>query len=131
MNNNQEKIFHISSDTSTGKILALLDTVQSDNEDEIDELINDYNTEFIALEEFKLTGNLDNASVLTPEANFYVVDDEGTTHTKELERKRGKSWKKIPRLNGNATFLHILEEIFFLRVGFPANSTKCFSFRYL
>ena len=131
MNNNQEKIFRISSGTSTDKILALLDTVQRDNEDEIDELINDCNTEFIALEEFKLTGNLDNASVLTPEANFYVAD-EGTTHTKELEtKKRGKSWKKIPRLNGNATFLNILEEIFFLRVGFPANSTKCFSFRYL
>ena len=131
MNNNQEKIFHISSGTSTDKILALLDTVQRDNEDEIDKLINDCNTEFIALEEFKLTGNLDNASVLTPEANFYVAD-EGTTHTKELEtKKRGKSWKKIPQLNGNANFLHILEKIVFLRVRFPSNSTKCFSFRCL
>ena len=62
----------------------LLDTAQSDNKDEIKELMNDSATKFIAPEEIELTGNPDNASVLTPDANVHVVH-EGTTHTKELE----------------------------------------------
>ena len=36
----------------------LLDAVQGDNKDEIDELMNDFDMEFIALAEMKLTDNL-------------------------------------------------------------------------
>ena len=65
MNNNWKRYFHTDSGASTDQIFALLDTVQSDNEDEIDELMNDFDTEFIALEDIKLTVNSDNASVDT------------------------------------------------------------------
>ena len=61
------------------QINALLGTVQSDHEDETDESMNDFDTEFIAREEIELTDNPDNASVLTPEANVHVVVE--TTHT--------------------------------------------------
>ena len=37
MNNNRKSCFHIDSGTSTDQIFALLDTVQSDNEDMIEE----------------------------------------------------------------------------------------------
>ena len=37
------------------QIFGILDTVQSDKEDEIDELMNDFDTEFITLEEIELT----------------------------------------------------------------------------
>ena len=77
------KIF-IDSSTLTDQIFMLLDTAQSDNEDEIKELMNDSATEFIAPEKIEVTDNPDNASVLTPDAHVHVVD-EGTTHTKELE----------------------------------------------
>ena len=50
MKNNQKRYFHIDSGTSTDQRLTLLDTAQSDNEDEIDELMNDSDTEFIASE---------------------------------------------------------------------------------
>ena len=40
MNNNRKRYFHIDSGTSTNQIFALLDTVQSVNEDEIDGLMN-------------------------------------------------------------------------------------------
>ena len=63
--------------------------MQSDNEDEIDELMNDCDTEFKAPEEVKLTDNPDNASGLTPEANVHVVD-EGTSYTKELDTNKNK-----------------------------------------
>ena len=41
----------------------LLDTVQKDNENEADKLINDSDTEFIAPEEIKPTGNPENAPI--------------------------------------------------------------------
>ena len=70
----------------------LLDTVQNDNKDEIDELMNDFDTEFIALEEVELTDNRGKVRALTLEANAHVVDQEDT-HTKELEthKKRKKA----------------------------------------
>ena len=84
MSNNQKRYFHIDRGTSTDQILTLLDTVSCDNKDEIDKFISDSYTEFKAPEEMELTGNLDNARVLTPEANVHVAD-EGTTYTEELE----------------------------------------------
>ena len=59
----------------------LLDAVQSNNEDEIDELMNDFDMEFIAPEDIELTDNQGNVSALTLETNVHIVD-QGTTHTK-------------------------------------------------
>ena len=97
MNNNRTKYFHIDGGTSKVQMFVLLDTVQSDNDDEIDELINDSNTEFIALDEFKPTDNPNNMNVLTSEANIHAVY-KGTTHTEELEtnNKRKKLKESTP-----------------------------------
>ena len=81
MNNNRKRHFDIDSDTSTGQVFTLLDTVQSNNEDETDELMNGFDTEFIAPEEIKLTDNQGNVSGLTLESNVRIVD-QGTTHIK-------------------------------------------------
>ena len=81
MNNNRKRHFDIDSDASTGQVFTLLDAVQSNNEDEIDELMNDFDTEFIAPKEIKLTDNQSNLSALTLKANVHIVDP-GTTHTK-------------------------------------------------
>ena len=53
--------------------------MQSDNEDEIDQLMNHFNTEFIAPEDIELTNNPGNVGAVTLEANVHVVD-KGTTH---------------------------------------------------
>ena len=58
----------------------LIDAVQSDSENEIDGLMNDVDTEFIAPKEIEQTDNPDNVSALTLEANVQAVD-QGTTHT--------------------------------------------------
>ena len=57
-NNNRKRHFHIDNGASTDQVFTLLDTVQSDNEDKIDELINDFDKQFIAPEEIELTDNL-------------------------------------------------------------------------
>ena len=72
--NNQKRLFHIDSDTSTDQGFTLLDAVQSDNEDEIEKLMNDFDTKFRAPEEFELTDNQDNTSFFRLEVNVHVVD---------------------------------------------------------
>ena len=68
MNNNQKIYFDIDSNASTDQVFTLLDDVQSDNEDEIDKWINDFDSKLIAREEIKLTDNQENVSALTLEA---------------------------------------------------------------
>ena len=81
MNNNRKRHFDIDIDASTGQVFTLLDAVQSNNKDEIDELINDFDMEFIAPEEIKFNDNQDNVSALMLEENVHIVN-QGTTHSK-------------------------------------------------
>ena len=81
MNNNRKRHFDSDNDSPTGQVFTLLSALQSNNEDEIDELMNDFDMEFIAPEEIELTGNQGSVSALTLEANVHIVD-QGTTHTK-------------------------------------------------
>ena len=75
LNNKRKKYVRIDRNTRSEEIFALLDEVNSDQEEDIDNLMNDSDTEFIVDE------NLDNdidsddepLSVLTPEANIHVV----------------------------------------------------------
>ena len=126
MNNNKKRHFHIDSDASTNQVYALLDAVQSENEDEIYEMMNGFDREIIAPEEIELTNNPSKVSALILEANDHVVD-EGTTHTKELEtKKKRKIPEEIILITWNATFQHILNNIVFLRIRaeLPTNITK-------
>ena len=102
MNNNPKRHFHIDSDASTDQVLKFLDAVLSENEDEINELMNDFDTKFIAPEEIELTDNPENVRLeFDIEANVHVVE-KGTTHTRELEKnKRKKSQKKVLQSHGN------------------------------
>ena len=78
MNNNQKRQFHTDSTVSTDQVFTLLDTVQNDNQYEIEELMNDFDTESIAPEEVILTDNPSNERDLKLEANVHVVDQEIT-----------------------------------------------------
>ena len=75
LNNKRKKYVRIDRNTRSEEIFALLDEVNSDQEEDIDNLMNDSDTEFIVNE------NLDNdidsddepVSVLIPEANIHIV----------------------------------------------------------
>ena len=58
--------------------------MQSDNEDEIDELMNDCDTEFIPPEEIELTWNPDNTRDLTLEGNAHLVDQGAGMQANQL-----------------------------------------------
>ena len=49
--NGRKRYFHIDENASSEQIYALLDDVESADEDDIDNLMNDSDTEFIAEEE--------------------------------------------------------------------------------
>jgi len=75
----------------------MLDTVQSDNEEVIDELINDSDTEFIASQEIDGVNEPDNISILTPEANVHVasttVAKVGKNQSDKKTRESNIKWK--------------------------------------
>ena len=50
-----------------------MDNVDSDNEEEIDNLINNSDTQFTADEEIKPADNTLDISLTTPEANIHVI----------------------------------------------------------
>ena len=78
MNNNGKKYVQINNHTSSNQIFALLDNVQSDEEEDIKELMNDSDTEFFGNDE-------DIEDILSPEASIHIVKDN--------EKEQGKNSK--------------------------------------
>ena len=89
INNNRKKYVHINNHTSSDQIFALLDNVQSDEEEDIEELMNDSDTEFFTNDEYreKIVPNSNNADILTPEASIHIVKDNENEQGKNLKNK--------------------------------------------
>ena len=96
LNNKRKKYVRIDRNTRSEEIFALLDEVNSDQEEDIDNLMNDSDTEFIVDE------NLDNdidsddepLSVLIPEANIHVVKSSAAEANNVLCEKESKQKSK-------------------------------------
>ena len=67
--------FNIDENISSEQIFALLDNVDSDNEEEIDNFINNLHAWFIVDEDILPANNTLETSLTTPEANIHVVRD--------------------------------------------------------
>ena len=63
-----------------------------DDEDNIDNLMNDSNTEFIAEEEVTQTASTEDTSLTAPEANLHVVPSDNQSKKKEKNQKE-ELWK--------------------------------------
>ena len=90
--NGRKRYFHIDENASSEQIYALLDDVESADEDDIDNLMNDSDTEFIAEEEITQAASTQGTSMTTPEANLHVVP----SNNKSKKREKNKSkelWK--------------------------------------
>ena len=87
-----KKCFNIDENLSSEQIYALFDNVDSDNEEEIDNLINDLDTQFITDEEILPANNTLNTSLTNPEANIYVVIDNEESKQPDKKEKK-KTWK--------------------------------------
>ena len=87
MTNSRKRYLHIHENASSEQILALLDDVESADEDDIDNLMNDSDTEFIAEEEITQASTTQDTCLTTPEANLHVVPSDNQSKKKEKNKK--------------------------------------------
>ena len=85
--NGKKRYFHIGEKASSEQIYTLLDDVESADEDDIDNLMNDSDTEFIAEEEITQGDCTKNTYLTTPEANLHIVPSDNLSKNKEKNRK--------------------------------------------
>ena len=108
----RKKYFNIAENISSEQIYALLDNVNSDNEEnhlldnvnsdneeKIGNLINDSDTEFIADEEMLPDNNTLDSSLTTLEANIYVLRQN--EESKKPDKKKKESWKLTKKAKVN------------------------------
>ena len=79
-NNNRKKYLKIDQNTGSENSFALLDGVESDLEDDIDELMNNSVAEFVFQKEDSEKDDVSNdqpKSILIPEANIHIIEDRG------------------------------------------------------
>ena len=74
--NGRKRYFHIDENASSEQIYALLDDVESAEEDEIDNLMNDCDTEFITEEKITQAASTKDTSLTTPEAKLHIILSE-------------------------------------------------------
>ena len=96
----RKKYFNIDENISSEQIYVLLDNIDSDNEEETDNLIKDSDTEVIADEEILLANNTLLTSLTTPEANIHVVRDNEESK-KPDKKKREEPWKWTKKAKAN------------------------------
>ena len=72
---------------SSEQIYGLLDDIESADEDDINNLMNDSDTVFIAEEEITQVHNTQDTSLTTPEANLHVVLSDNQSKKKEKNKK--------------------------------------------
>ena len=99
--NNRKKYVMINRETGGNDIFAMLDAIGSDNESDIDNLLEDSDTEYAA-EEPVPADNEDNHDVLTPEANIHI--ENTASSSTDPPRKKLKhataslKWQRKPKL---------------------------------
>ena len=85
--NGRKSYFLIDENARSEQIYALLDDAESADEDDIDNLMNDSDTEFIAEQKITQPISTEDTSLTTPEANLHVVP----SHNQSRKREKNKS----------------------------------------
>ena len=85
--NGRKRYFHIDKNASSEQIYALLDDVESADEDDIDNLMNNSYIKFIAEEETAQAASTKDISLTTPEANLHLVPSDNESKKKKKNKK--------------------------------------------
>ena len=93
------------------QIYALLDDVESADEDDRDNLINDSEIEVIAEEEITEAAITQGTSLTTPEANVNAIPSDNQSIKKEKNKKK-ELWKRTKKVKiTNQEECHLVPEI--------------------
>ena len=82
----RKRYFHTDKNAGSEQIYSLLDDVESDDNNDIDNLMNDSDTEFIAEEEIAQVASTQDTSLTTPEANLHVVPSDNQSKKREKNK---------------------------------------------
>ena len=82
----RKRQIHIDENAGSEQIYSLLDDVESDDKNDIDNLMNDSDTEFIAEEEITQVASTQDTSLTTPEANLHVVPSDNQSKKREKNK---------------------------------------------
>ena len=90
--NGRKQYFRINENASSEQIYASLDDVERADEDDINNLMNDSDSEVIAEEEIAQAASTQGTSLTTPEANLPKVPSDNHSKKKEKNKKE-ELWK--------------------------------------
>ena len=108
--NGRKRYFHIDQNASSEQIYALLDDVESADEDDIDNLMNDSDTALIAEEEITQAASTRDISLTTPEANLHV-EASGNHQSKKKEKNTKEELWKWTKKDIKLEQCHLVPEI--------------------
>ena len=94
--NNRKKYVMINRETGSKDIFAMLDAIGSDNESDIDNLLEDSDTGYVAEEPVPAV-NDDSHDVLTPEANIHI-ENNASSSTDPPRTTASLKWQCKPKL---------------------------------
>ena len=86
--NGRRRYFHLDENASSKQIYTLLDDVESADEDGIDNLMNDSDTEFIAEQEITQAASTQDTSLTRPDTNLHVVTSDNQSKKKKRTKKK-------------------------------------------
>ena len=92
MENKRKKYIRIESDISNDELFAMFDEIDSGDESDIENILNDSDTEFLCDKPITTMAN-DIHKVLVPEANFHVASEATEQQQEEYQvvQKKRKS----------------------------------------
>ena len=85
--NDRKRYFHIDENPSSEQIYALLNYVKSAHDDDIDKLMNNYDTEFITEEQITQAVGTQDTSLTTPGATLHVVPSDKLVKEERKQQK--------------------------------------------
>ena len=95
MENKRKKYIRIECGADSDEVLAILDSIESEDEGDIDNLLNDSDTEFVSDESVPAPPANSNC-VLTPEANVHIIPSAETSMTEPTPPPSKKRKTKLP-----------------------------------
>ena len=82
----RKRYFHIDENAGSEQIYSLLDDVESDDNNDIDNLMNDSDNEFIAEEEIAQAASTQDTSLTIPKANLHIVPSDNQSKKREKNK---------------------------------------------
>ena len=87
----RKRYFSIDENSSSKEIYALLDDIDSGDELDVDNLVNDSDTELMVERQTQPEEEIQDTSIFTPEASTHVISTDPPNEDPKKKDKKGRS----------------------------------------